>query len=334
MKAYEIVSADGIDALRMAERPSPQPGPGQVLVRMRASSINYRDLLTILDPKSRGLPYPRIPNSDGAGEVLAVGPGVSRFAPGDRVAGTFFQRWDDGPITADAMASALGGALDGVLADEVVLAEHGLVRIPAHLSFAEAATLPCAALTAWHALIEKGRLRAGETVLLIGTGGVSIFALQFAALHGARPIVISSSDAKLERARSLGAWRTVNYRTTPDWDRAAVELTDGLGVDHVVEVGGAGTLERSIAASRVAGHIALIGVLSGGQINPTPIMRKSLTVHGIYVGSRAMFEAMNHAIAAATLRPVIDRQFTLEEARAAYHHMQAAGHFGKIVVTL
>jgi NADPH:quinone reductase-like Zn-dependent oxidoreductase len=333
MRAYEIVSADGIDALRMAERSSPEPGPGAVLVRLRASSINYRDLLTILDPESRGLPYPRVPNSDGAGEVLAVGPGVTRFAPGDRVAGTFFQRWDDGPITADAMASALGGALDGVLADEVVLAEHGLVRIPAHLSFAEAATLPCAALTAWHALIEKGRLRAGETVLLIGTGGVSIFALQFAALHGARPIVISSSDAKLERARSLGAWRTVNYRTTPDWDRAVVELTDGLGVDHVVEVGGAGTLERSIAASRVAGQIALIGVLSGGQINPTPIMRKSLTVHGIYVGSRAMFEAMNRAIAAAVLRPVIDRQFAFDDARAAYHHMQAASHFGKIVIT-
>jgi NADPH:quinone reductase-like Zn-dependent oxidoreductase len=334
MKAYEIVGADGIDALRLADRPRPKPGHGEVLVRIRASSINYRDLMTIRDPESRALPYPRIPNSDGAGEVLAVGPGVTRFAPGDRVAGTFFQRWDDGPITADAMASALGGALDGVLAEEVALEERGLVRIPAHLSFEEAATLPCAATTAWHALIEKGGLRAGETVLLLGTGGVSIFALQFAALHGARPVVISSSDAKLERARSLGAWRTVNYRATPDWDQAVLDLTEGLGVDHVVEVGGAGTLERSIAACRIGGHIALIGVLTGGQINPTPIMRKSLTVHGIYVGSRAMFEAMNRAIAAAGLRPVIDRRFAFAEARAAYHHMQAAGHFGKIVVTL
>jgi NADPH:quinone reductase-like Zn-dependent oxidoreductase len=213
MRAYEIVGADGIDALHLADRPRPEPG--EVLVRMRASSINYRDLLTILDPESRGLRYPRIPNSDGAGEVLAVGPGVTRFKPGARVAGTFFQRWDDGPITADAMASALGGARDGVLAEEVLLEERGLVPVPAHLSFEEAATLPCAALTAWHALVEKGRLKAGETVLLLGTGGVSIFALQFAVLHGARPIVISSSDAKLERAQSLGAWQTVNYRATP-----------------------------------------------------------------------------------------------------------------------
>lgn len=334
MRAYEIVAADGIDALHLADRPAREPGPGEVRVRIRASSINYRDLLTILDPVARGLPYPRVPNSDGAGEVLAVGPGVTRFQPGDRVAGTFFQRWDDGPIPADAMASALGGALDGVLAEEVVLAERGLVHVPAHLSFEEAATLPCAALTAWHALIEKGRLKAGETVLLLGTGGVSIFALQLAALHGARPIVISSSDVKLERARGLGAWQTLNYRTTPEWAQAVLDLTDGLGVDHVVEVGGAGTLERSIAACRVGGHVALIGVLTGGQINPSLIMRKSLTVHGIYVGSRAMFEAMNRAITAAGLRPVIDRRFTFDDARAAYHHMQSAGHFGKIVVML
>jgi NADPH:quinone reductase-like Zn-dependent oxidoreductase len=334
MKAYEIIGADGIDALHLADRPTPEPAPGEVLVRIRASSINRRDLMTVLDPGGRGIPYPRIPNSDGAGEVLGVGPGVTRFQPGDRVAGTFFQRWDDGPITADAMASALGGAQDGVLAEEVVLEERGLVRVPAHLAFEEAATLPCAALTAWHALVEKGRLKAGETVLLLGTGGVSIFALQLAVLHGARPIMISSSDAKLERARGLGAWQTVNYRTTPDWDRAVLGLTEGLGADHVVEVGGPGTLERSIAACRIAGHIALIGVLTGGEINPTPIMRKSLTVHGIYVGSRAMFEAMNRTIAVAGLRPVIDRQFAFDDAPAAYHHMQAAGHFGKIVVML
>jgi NADPH:quinone reductase-like Zn-dependent oxidoreductase len=334
VRACEIVSADGIDALRLAVRQSPAPGPGEVLVRIRASSLNYRDLMTILDPESRAIPYPRIPNSDGAGEVLAIGPGVTRFAPGDRVAGTFFQRWEDGSITADAMASALGGALDGVLAEEVVLAECGLVHVPAHLSLEEAATLPCAALTAWHALIEKGLLQAGETVLLLGTGGVSIFALQYAALHGARAIVISSSDSKLERARGLGAWQTLNYRTTPDWDRAVLDITDGHGVDHVVEVGGAGTLERSISACRISGHIALIGVLTGGQINPTAIMRKSLTVHGIYVGSRAMFERMNRAITATGLRPIIDRRFAFDEARAAYHRMQGGDHFGKIVIAL
>ena len=334
MRAYEIVSGDGIDALHLAERPTPTPGAGQVLVRMRASALNYRDLMTVKDPISRKLPLPRIPNSDGAGEVLAVGAGVTRFSPGDRVASCFFQRWDDGDITADGMASALGGAVDGVLAEEVVLGENGLVPIPAHMSFAEAATLPCAALTAWHALVEKGRLIAGDTVLLIGTGGVSIFGLQIASMHGARAIVISSSDEKLERARTLGAWGCVNYRTTPDWQQAVQELTGGRGVDHVVEVGGAGTLPRSIASTRIAGHLALIGVLTGGEINPALIFRNSLRVSGIYVGSRAMFARMNRAFDAAALKPVIDRSFTFEDAPAAYHHLQAAGHFGKLVVEI
>ena len=205
MRAYEIVSGGGIDTLHLAERPTPKPSHGEVLVRMRASSLNYRDLMMVSDPVARGIPFPRIPNSDGAGEVLAVGPGVSRFKPGDRVASCFFQRWEDGNITADGMASALGGALDGVLAEEVVLSERGLVSIPDHMSFAEGATLPCAALTAWNGLVERGGLMAGETVLCIGTGGVSIFALQIAAMNGAKAIVISSSDAKLERAKAMGA---------------------------------------------------------------------------------------------------------------------------------
>jgi len=334
MQAYEIVSDDGIDALQLSQRDAPTPGPGEVLVAVRASSLNYRDLLTVLDPKPRGIVYPRIPNSDGAGEVLAVGQGVTRFRPGDRVAGCFFQRWSAGEITADGMASALGGALDGVLAEQVVLREDGLVSLPAHLSFAEGACLPCAALTAWHALVEKGRLTAGETVLLLGTGGVSVFALQFAAMHGARAVVTSSSDEKLARARDLGAWATVNYRSTPDWDARVLELTDGAGVDHVVEVGGAGTLARSINAVRVAGHIALIGVLTGGEINPTLLMRKSIRLNGIYVGSRQMFEAMNRAIAAQQLQPVIHESFAFADARAAFHAMQAAGHFGKIVIEI
>jgi NADPH:quinone reductase-like Zn-dependent oxidoreductase len=334
MKAYEIVSDGGIDALKLTERPAPLPGHGEVLVRMRASSLNYRDLLTVTDPVARGLPYPRIPNSDGAGEVIGVGPGVTRFKTGDRVASCFFQRWEDGEITADGMASALGGAMDGVLAEEVVLSERAVVAIPEHMSFAEAATLPCAALTAWNGIVEKGGLKAGETVLCIGTGGVSIFGLQIAKMHGARAVVISSSDAKLERAKALGAWATVNYRTTPDWEKAVLAATGGKGVDHVLEVGGAGTLPRSIASTRIAGHLALIGVLTGGEISPALIFRNSLRVSGIYVGSRAMFERMNRAFGAAGLRPVVDRTFPFEEARAAFHCLKAAGHFGKVVVEI
>jgi len=332
MRAWQIVSNRGIDGLTLAECASPQPGHGQVKVRIRASSINYRDLGTVRDPESRKLSYPRIPNSDGAGEIVAVGPGVGAFKSGDRVASCFFQRWTDGSCSADAMASALGGALDGVLAEEAVLSADGVVPIPDHLSFEEAATLPCAALTAWHALVEAARIKAGDAVLLIGTGGVSIFGLQFATMMGARPIIISSSDDKLERARTLGALHTINYRKTPDWERAVLDITDGVGVDATVEVGGAGTLPRSIAATRVAGTISLIGVLSGGQIDPAQFMRKSIKMQGIYVGSRRMFLDMNKAIGVNKLKPVIDKTFPFQDARAAYHTMQAAGHFGKLVI--
>jgi NADPH:quinone reductase-like Zn-dependent oxidoreductase len=334
LKAFEIVSPDGIDALKLADRPSPEPGHGQILVRVRASSINYRDLLTIEDPVGRRLPYPRIPNSDCAGDVIGIGPGVEEFQVGDKVAGCFFQRWIDGPVSTDAMASALGGAIDGVLAEEVVLEVGGAVPIPAHMSYQQAATLPCAALTAWHALVERGRLRAGETVLLLGTGGVSIFALQIAAMHGARAIITSSSDEKLDRARAMGAWQTINYRETPDWELRVRELTGDEGVDQVVEVGGAGTLEKSIASTRVGGHIGLIGVLTGGQINPTLIMRNSLRFNGIYVGSKAMFASMNRAFEAAQLEPVIDQTVPFEQSRDAFHSMREAGHFGKLVISL
>jgi len=334
MKAWEIVSASGIDALELNERESPKPGPGEVLVRMRANSINYRDLSTILDPEARGLPYPRIPNSDGAGEVAAVGPGVTRWTPGDRVVGCFFQNWTAGGISAAAMASALGGPIDGVLAEEVLLQEDGLVPVPNHLSFEEAACLPCAAVTAWNCLVAGGGMKAGDTVLLLGTGGVSVFALQFCVAAGARSIVTSSSDAKLERARAMGARETINYVATPDWAKRVLELTGGRGADHVLEVGGPGTMEQSIEAVRVGGRVAYVGVLTGGTINPLGIMRKSIRLQGVYVGSRAMFEDMNRAIAAHRLKPVVDRSFPFEEAREAFHHMQAAGHFGKIVVTI
>ena len=230
------------------------------------------------------------------------------------------------------MASALGGPIDGLLAELAVLEEDGLVPVPEHLRFEEAATLPCAALTAWHILVEMGRMKAGDTVLILGTGGVSIFALKFARLQGARAIVTSSSDEKLARATELGAWRTINYRANPDWQQAVTELTGGRGADIVAEVGGPGTLEKSIEAVRVGGSIGLVGVLTGGQIDPTSVMRKSVRLQGIYVGSRAMFETMNRAIAAHRLEPMIDRRFAFDEAPAAYHHMQAAGHFGKIVI--
>ncbi|HEY5701031.1 MAG TPA: NAD(P)-dependent alcohol dehydrogenase [Gammaproteobacteria bacterium] len=332
MKVYEINSNGGIDALALSERDEPIPGPGQVLVRIHASSVNYRDLSTIEDPESRGITYPRVPNSDGAGEVLQTGPHVTRFKPGDRVAATFFQRWVDGAITPAAMASALGGSVDGVLAEKVVLNEHGLVKIPAHLSFAEAATLPCAALTAWNSVIEQGNVKSGDTVLLIGTGGVSIMALSFAALLGARVIIISSSDEKLDKAESFGAWQTINYRRTPDWERSVLEMTDGRGVDHTVETGGAGTLEKSIAATRVAGSIGLIGVLTGGRIDPVMVMRKSIRIQGIYVGNRRMFDDMNRAISHHGWKPVIDQTFDFAHAKDAYHAMRAAAHFGKLVI--
>ena len=332
MKVWQIVGEGGIDALEMADRPSPEPGPGQVKVRVRANSINYRDLNTVRAPGRMGLAFPRIPNSDGAGDVVAVGEGVAGIAVGDRVAGCFFQDWAAGDISATAMASAQGGPIDGVLAEEVVLNGHGVVPVPAHLDYAEAAALPCAALTAWNGLVVSAGLKAGDTVLLLGTGGVSIFALQFCVLMGARAIIASKSADKLARARRMGAWQTIDYVQTPDWAGAVREMTGGAGVDHVVEVGGGGTLERSIEAVRIGGHIAMIGVLTQGAANPVPILRKSIRLHGIYVGSRAMFLDMNAAIEAGSLRPVIDRRFAFADAPAAYRCMEAAGHFGKIAI--
>jgi NADPH:quinone reductase-like Zn-dependent oxidoreductase len=333
MRVYELHDHFGFDALTLAERPEPQPGPHEVLVRMRAWSLNYRDLLVVKGLYNPKMPLPRVPLSDGAGEVVAVGAGVTRFQPGDRVAGIFMQTWLAGELDDAKTKSALGGAIDGVAAESVVFAEDGLVRIPEHLSFEEAATLPCAAVTAWNGLIAGG-LKPGETVLLLGTGGVSLFALQFAKLSGARVIITSSSDEKLRRAQELGADDGINYRQIPDWHKRVRELTGGMGVDHVVEVGGAGTLSQSLQAVRTAGHVALIGVLSGagGEVNPLPILMKHLRVRGIYVGSRAMFEAMNRAVVAQQLHPVVDRVFPLAELRTALEQMEHGSHFGKLVV--
>ncbi len=244
------------------------------------------------------------------------------------------QGWISGEITPAAAATALGGAIDGMLSEKVVLSEEGLVRIPEHLSFEEASTLPCAAVTAWNGLVEKGGLKAGETVLVQGTGGVSLFALQFAKMFGARAIATSSSDEKLERALTLGASDGINYKKNPGWDERALELTGGRGVDHVVEVGGPDTLNGSLSAVRMGGGIYMIGVLTGisGEVNTALILRKSVRVQGIYVGSRAMFEAMNRAISLNELRPVIDRAFSFEEVPDALRHMESGAHFGKIVV--
>lgn len=336
MRTWEIQNDFGIENLNLIEKPDPQPGRGEILVGVRACSLNFRDLQVaqgVYDPK---MPLPRVPFSDGAGEVLAVGEGVEKFEAGDRVAGIFMQEWAGGEVTPDAAASAMGGAVDGMLSEQVVLEEHGLVHIPDHLSYEEAATLPCAAVTAWNALVDKGGLKAGDTVLALGTGGVSIFALQFANLFGAQAIVTSSSDEKLERARELGASDTINYEKTPEWHKEVLKVTEGRGVDHVVEVGGPDTLEKSIDAARMGGNVAMIGVLTGvkGEFTTGKILRKTLRIQGIYVGSREMFEKMNRAVALHEMRPVVDRTFPFEEAREALRHMESAAHFGNIVVQI
>jgi NADPH:quinone reductase-like Zn-dependent oxidoreductase len=336
MRTWEIRERFGIDALQLVERPDPPLQHGQVRIRVRAVSLNYRDLMTVKHGGARAVRLPLIPCSDGAGEVVEVGPGVTRVKVGDRVAGIFFQSWLAGDITAAYFASALGGALDGMLADRVVLHEDGLVHVPPHMTYEEAATLPCAAVTAWHGLVTKGEVKAGDTILVQGTGGVSIFALQFGVMAGARVILTSSSDEKLARARPLGAWETINYKTTPEWGKRVLELTGGEGVDHVVEVGGAGTLEQSFQATRVGGTVSLIGVLTGfaGKVDLYPVLRKGLRLQGIYVGSRAMFEAMNKALAIHRTKPVIDRVFPFTETREALTYMESAGHVGKIVIAV
>jgi NADPH:quinone reductase-like Zn-dependent oxidoreductase len=335
MKCYVIPTPKGIDSLSLVERSDPTPGPRQVLVRVRATSLNYRDLITIEGSAARAAPKPDlIPLSDGAGEVVAVGPGVSRIKVGDRVAGCFMQKWVGGAIDEAAQASAMGGAIDGMLTELAILEEDGVVRLPAGLSFEEGATLPCAGVTAWHALVEIGSIKAGDTVLVLGSGGVSIFALQFAGLFGARVIATSGSAAKAERLKKMGAEAVIDYRATPDWDKEVMTLTAGRGADITVEVGGAGTLPRSFLATRLGGRIAVIGLLTGAgaQVDPMPILRRNLRVQGLYVGNRQMFEAMNRAIEANGLKPVIDKVFPFAQAKDAYRHMKSQTHFGKIVI--
>jgi NADPH:quinone reductase-like Zn-dependent oxidoreductase len=337
MRAYQLPKGGaGIEALAPVERPDPKPGHRQVLVKVKACSLNFRDLGIVRGSYRVPVRDNVIPLSDGAGEVIEVGPGVSRFKAGDRVAGNFFQRWQGGEPAADVHASALGGGIDGMLADYALLEEDGVVKIPPHLSFEEGATLPCAAVTVWHAIVEHAKLKAGDTILLQGTGGVSIFGLQFARMMGIRAVITSSSDDKLKRAKELGAALGINYKTTPDWEKAALEFTGGNGVDHVVEVGGAATLTKSFHAIRVGGKVTMIGGLSGGatELNPGLIFGRRANVRGISVGSTQMFMAMNRAIVTNGLKPVIDKVFAFADTPAAYQHMASGAHFGKIVIRL
>ena len=334
MRAFEIQKTFGLDSLKLVERPDPAAGPFQAVVRLRAASLNYRDLLTVQGKYNPRLALPLVPVSDGSGEVVAIGEGVTRVKVGDRVAANFSQKWLGGEPTRAKLGASLGGPLDGMLSDYRALHEEGLVHVPSHLTDEEAATLPCAAVTAWNSLINMGGLTAGETVLVQGTGGVSIFALQFAKLAGARVIVTSSSDEKLARAKTLGADFGINYSTTPEWDKQAKEITGGTGVDHIIEVGGAGTFPKSLRSIKIGGHIGLIGNLSGNatEVNLVQILMQNLRIQGVLVGSRDTFETMNRAISLNEMRPVIDRVFAFEEAPRAFEHMASGAHFGKICI--
>jgi NADPH:quinone reductase-like Zn-dependent oxidoreductase len=335
MKAYEF-SAFGFDSIKLVDYPEPKPGPGQVLLKMKAWSLNYRDLMIAKGQYNPKLKLPAVPLSDGVGEVVKTGEGVSRVAVGDRVAAAFMPQWIAGEITEPAARGALGGGgREGMLAEYVAISEEGVVHVPEHLSDEQGATLPCAAVTAWHALVGEGRLKAGDSVLVQGTGGVSIFALQFAKATGARVIITSSQDKKLAKALEMGATDGINYKSTPVWEKKVLELTGGRGVDYVVEVGGAGTLGQSMRAVKLGGQISLIGVLSGvGEVNPLPILMKNIRVQGIFVGSREMFENMNRAIALHRLTPIVDRVFPFADALEAFRYMESGAHFGKVAIRM
>ncbi|MEZ4385872.1 MAG: NAD(P)-dependent alcohol dehydrogenase [Nannocystaceae bacterium] len=335
-RAYEIQGSFGLANLNQVERPLAAPGRGEVLLRMRAVSLNFRDLMMIDGIYNPRQPLPLVPLSDGVGEVIAVGEGVSEVTVGERVMPAFAEGWLEGQPTRDKLATTLGGPVPGVLCEHRVTPAAAVVRVPAHLSDAEAATLPCAAVTAWSALITHGQIKPGSRVLLQGTGGVSIFALQFAVLAGAQVLITSSSNAKLERAKALGAAHTINYREDTDWGKSARDWSGGEGVDHVVEVGGAGTLANSLKAVRPGGSISVIGVLSGAQesLSILPILMQQIRLQGILVGSRATFADMAWAIGSRRLHPVVDSTFAFDQVREAVEHMRSGRHFGKVVITI
>jgi NADPH:quinone reductase-like Zn-dependent oxidoreductase len=326
---------DGLE-LALRDVAAPTPAAHEVAVRVRAVSLNRRDLMMVAGNYGGGTQPNTVPLSDGAGEVIAVGADVTRFKVGDRVAGIFFEDWIDGDPTPAAIASARGGNAGGMLTEVVVSDAEGLFSIPAHLSYEEAATLPCVGVTAWVSLFKRGQIEAGDFVLLEGTGGVSVFGLQLAAAAGAKPIITSSSDEKLARARELGAFGTVNYRLNPEWQREVRALTGDTGVDQVLEVGGQDTLPRALQALAHGGHVALIGGLSGfaSDVPVGTLMGLNATASGIYVGSRADFEALNAFLTEHRVKPVVDKVFELEDAPAAFEAMDSGDFFGKVVIRL
>ena len=337
MRAIELQSFS-VEALRMAERPDPKPKAGEVLVRVKACSLNFRDWLMAQGSYNPKQKLPLIPVSDGAGEVIAVGDGVTGFKPGDRVLGHFFPNWLAGEPSVEKFSVSMGGPFDGWLCEQRTFPASALSQIPAHLSYEEAAALPCAALTAWSAITTLGRVQPGERVLIQGTGGVALFALQFAKLAGAEVIMTSSSDEKLARVTQMGADHAINYKSDPNWGRTALALTGGAGLDHIVELGGAGTLMQSIRAIRPGGRISMIGVLSGpsNDLHIPLVVMQQIRLQGVTVGAKDGFDAMLRAISLSKLKPVLDQRFDFSEAgvRAAYSHMGAGSHFGKIVLTL
>lgn len=335
MRAYEIQEF-GIGKLALAERDQPHAGPGEVLVKMHAASLNYRDAMVVSGTYNPRMKLPAVPFSDGSGEVVAVGENVTEWEIGDRVCSTVIAGWYNGEPSAEKSKTAIAaGGADGILREYAAFSAKSIVRVPEHLSFEEAATLPCAAVTAWNALVVSGNVKAGDTVLTLGTGGVSIFAVQIAKHFGARVISTSSSDEKLARVKDLGADETINYRLREDWDKAVLDLTGGRGVDHVIEVGGTGTLARSVKSVRVGGHVALIGALDrAGEFNPVPVFMKGIRMQGIFVGSREMFTGLNSMIEKSKMKPVVDRMFEFDQAREALEYMASGSHFGKIVLRI
>lgn len=336
MKIYTTLG-DGIDALELSEVETPQPKDDEVLVKMAAVSLNFRDLLVIKGIEHWKPTVPRVPVSDGVGEVVAVGENVTRVKPGDRVAGLFLPKWLGGELNAEDYISPLGGAaVDGVLAEYVVFNENAVVKTPLNLTAEESATLPVAAITAWHAVVRRSQVKAGETILIQGTGGVSLFALQFARALGALPIVISSSDEKLKKAKNLGASLTINYKTFPDWDAKVLELTVGKGVDHVIETVGGANLNKSLNAVKISGTIGFIGLIAGlsASIETYQFVVKNISIYGIETGSREMFEEMNGFIETHRMKPVIDKIFAFDQVKEALKYLESGAHFGKVVVKI